>query len=150
MPSVSSDPHAWLRPIYARLRADSSFSLLAPAHQFEVLRQAAAEEAPSKAESMREWNTTTQFALLGWLADVAAQQPNPSREVELWRVRKGERELRCSAVHLHNGVDLRLLEGGEFRRTQLLKDAPAVQALAQKWREALGERGWESRSASKD
>jgi hypothetical protein len=29
LPTISSDPHAWLRPIYSRLRADRSFRFLA-------------------------------------------------------------------------------------------------------------------------
>jgi hypothetical protein len=63
---VTSDPHAWLRPIYACLRADATFACLAPAHQFASLCQAAAEELPAKAALMREWNCTTQIALLNW------------------------------------------------------------------------------------
>jgi hypothetical protein len=138
---VSSYPHSWLRPIYARLRADSAFALLSHAHQFEALRLAVAAEAPAKAAEMTDWNTATQKALLGWLADVVAEHPNPSREVELWRMRKGDRELVCVTVYLPIGIDVRLLEGDGFRRTQLVKDAPAVEELAEKWRVALIKHG---------
>jgi hypothetical protein len=48
------------------------------------------------------------------------------RELELWRVAKDSRELRCIVVYMPNGIDLRLMAGEDFRRTQLLKDAPAV------------------------
>jgi hypothetical protein len=62
---VTSDPHAWLRPLYARLRRDPAFALLSPSHQFQILVTIVAEESPSKAELMRQFNTTTQEALLG-------------------------------------------------------------------------------------
>jgi hypothetical protein len=47
------------------------------------------------------------------------------------------------AVYLPNGIDLRLMEGVDFRRTQLQKDAPAIEAQADGWLRALQERGWE-------
>ena len=76
---------------------------------------------------MREWNSTTQMALLTWLESCLEEQPTPQRENELWRVTKDGRELRCVAVYLATGIDLRLLEGDDFRRTQLLRDGPAVE-----------------------
>jgi hypothetical protein len=54
---VSSDPYAWLRPLYARLRGDHTFGLLSPAHQFEALAKAIEEEFPAKAATMREWKS---------------------------------------------------------------------------------------------
>ena len=56
---------------------------------------------------------------------------------------KGERELRCIAVYLPTGIDVRLMEGADFRRTQLVRDAPEGEQLSQTWRAALVERGWE-------
>ena len=91
---------------------------------------------------MREWGPAAQLGLLGWLNDVFHEQPNRTNEIELWRVRKGERELRCVAVYLPSGIDLRLFEGEDFRRTQLVRDSPAVTAVSDKWRAALLERGW--------
>ena len=41
-----------------------------------------------------------------------------TREVELWEARKGTRTLSCVATYLATGVDVRLLEDGEMRRTQ--------------------------------
>jgi hypothetical protein len=61
--------------------------------------------------------------LLGWLKDVVNEKPNPTREVELWRVRKGDRELLCIAVYLSTGIDVRLMEADGFRRTRLVRDA---------------------------
>jgi hypothetical protein len=37
---------------------------------------------------------------------------------------------------------MRLFEGDHFRRTQLVRDAPEVEALSDKWQKALRERGW--------
>ena len=34
--------------------------------------------------------------------------PNPRQYIELWRVRKGARTLRCVAVYIATGVDLGL------------------------------------------
>jgi hypothetical protein len=65
-------------------------------------------------------------------------------EVELWTVRKGERELRCVVRYLPAGLDLRLMLGDEFRTTELHKDAPSVQARADEWHEELLNRGWRS------
>lgn len=58
---------------------------------------------------------------MGSLANVVYERPT-QREVELWRVRKAPRELRCLAVYLPTGIDLKLMEGADFRRTQLFRD----------------------------
>ena len=129
-------------PVYAGLRADTRFGLLSPAHQFEALASAVDKESPTKGAAMREWSPDAQMAMLKWLGDVTQEHPNPTNQVELWRVRKGERELRCLAVYLSSGIDLRLFEGADFRRTQLVHDSPEVTALSDKWRTALVECGW--------
>jgi len=67
----------------------------------------AADDVSSKAALMREYNTTTQAMLLGWLNDVVNEKPDPKREVELWRVWKDQRELRCVAIYLPSGIDVR-------------------------------------------
>ena len=63
-------------------------------------------------------------------------------EVELWRVRKDKRELRCVAIYLPTGIDLRLMDGEDFRRMELLRDGPAVEKRAEEWRNKLQEKGW--------
>lgn len=60
----------------------------------------------------------------------------------LWTMRKGERDLTCLFVYLPTGIELRLYEGVEMRRTKLCKEGPEVQALAATWRTLLLERGW--------
>jgi len=48
--------------------------------------------------------------------------------------------------YLASGIDLRLMEGDGFRRTQLCHAAPAVQALSDEWRAALLARDWKQDS----
>jgi hypothetical protein len=43
---------------------------------------------------------------------------------------------------LPSGIDVRLLEGEDFRRTQLCKIAPEVEKLSDGWLKALVEVGW--------
>ena len=52
------------------------------------------------------------------------------------------KELRAVAVHLPNGIDLRLMDGDDFRRTELLRDALALQAKAEEWKAKLAAAGW--------
>ena len=58
----------------------------------------------------------------------------------LWSVRKGERELRCVVRYLPTGLDVRLMKGDEFHRTELHRDADAANAKADEWETALMER----------
>jgi hypothetical protein len=44
------DPYAWLKPMYAQLRANPAFARLAPVSQFLELCRAAHEQSPRKAE----------------------------------------------------------------------------------------------------
>ena len=145
-PFVSSNPGAWMRPYYVQLSRRPGFANLAPALKFRALVDAIAQDQPGRAAEMRDSNVTTQSAILGWLADVTSQKP-AVRETELWRVRKGERELRCSAVYLPTGIDLRLMESDEFRRTQLCPDAPSLHAISANWHSRLVEARWADTSA---
>lgn len=142
MPFVSSDPHAWLYPIYAGLRADTRFGLRSLAHQFEALASVVEKESPTKGASMREWSPDAQLAMLKWLTDMIYEQANPTNAIELWRVRKGERELRCVALYLPIGIDLRLFEGADFRRTQLVRDAIESTAVSDGWKRKLEDHDW--------
>jgi hypothetical protein len=132
VPFISSDPHAWIRPYHEAVASREGFSHLAPSDQFELFVEAIAKDYPAKATQMREWNAATQWATLAVFANVVYSTPAP-REVEFWRVAKDSRELRCLAVYMPTGINLRLMAGGDFRRTQLLGDGPAVQALAEQW-----------------
>jgi hypothetical protein len=138
---LSSDPHAWLRDLFARLDERPGFRLLAPSHQFEQLAQAVAVEHPAKAAAMREWSVAAQHNLLIHLASMVEQKQTASR-VELWTAQKDDRHLRCVAVYLPTGIDVRLMEGEKFRRTQLCKDAPETRTLSTTWRAALRNVGW--------
>jgi hypothetical protein len=138
---LNSDPHAWIRPIFAALKAEPAYFYLSPSHQFARLCEAIGQDHPAKAAVMCEWTPAAQDAFLKWLRDITDEVP-AVRDVELWRVQKASRELRCVAVYLPTGIDLRLMEGQDFRRTQLVKDAPEADAKSQAWREALIERAW--------
>jgi hypothetical protein len=94
--------------------------------------------AVREAESPGE--LTRHFPPLKWLDSVTQQKP-AVQEVELWRVTKDTRELRCIVRYMPSGLDLRVMLGGEFRRSELHRDAP-IQARANEWRAALLERGW--------
>lgn len=91
---------------------------------------------------MREWSTAAQHALLRWLADALAEHQTPRRDEVLWTVEKGHRRLICVAVYLPNGIDLRLMEGSDFRWTELFHDGPHLNAKADEWLTALRGRGW--------
>jgi hypothetical protein len=80
--------------------------------------------------------------LLGLLSERLREQSSPKREVELWKVRKGERELTCIGVYLSAGIDIRLMEADGFRRTRLVRDARECTALSDEWKQKLVERGW--------
>jgi hypothetical protein len=96
--SLTSDPHAWLRPFYAKLQGDQAFHHLSPSHQFAALCTAIAVDHPNEAADMGAWSDGAQRALLLHLAD---GKPSTSPAVpELWRVSKGNRELRCVAQYL--------------------------------------------------
>ena len=137
----SADPHAWLRPSYARLRSKPAFNLLWYAHQFEQLREAIATEHPVEAEQMRAWSPAAQLGLMEHLAKMANDAASVAVTL-LWRLRKDSRELRCVAQYLSIGIDLRLLEGQGFRRTQLCHSATAANILAEQWRLELLDSGW--------
>jgi hypothetical protein len=132
-PFVSSGPNAWMRPYYEEVASREGFARLAPSHQFALFLEAIARDYPTKAAAMREFDSVAQRATLAVFANVVYSSP-PARELEFWRLAKDSCELRCVAVYLATGIDLRLMEGKDFRRTELLKDGPAVEARAEEWR----------------
>ena len=90
---------------------------------------------------MREWSEAGQHGLLLHLANCFHQLETNKTE-ELWRVRMGDRELLCMAVYLASGIDIRLLDGTDFRRTPLCRDAQTATALANQWKAKLLDAGW--------
>lgn len=76
-------------------------------------------------------------------SDLLRENPHPEREVELWKVKKGERELTCIAVYQAYGIDVRLMEGDGFRRTRLVRDSRGCTTLSDEWKTRLIERGWQ-------
>jgi hypothetical protein len=145
---LTSDPHAWLRPYYVALKADGGLQKLAIPLRFEALCCAVAGEHPSRAAAMREWSPAAKQGILGWLESITKEKPEAAKEVELWRMTKDTRQLRCVVRYMPSGLDLRLMLGDEFRTTELDKDAPSVEARADEWRTALLERGWIQRDSA--
>jgi hypothetical protein len=138
---VSSNPQEWMRPYYEAV-ASQGFAHLAIPLKFAAFVEAIAADYPTKAAKLREiLDLPSQQALLGSMANIAYTRP-AERGVELWLVTRDGNELRCVAVYLPTGIDLRLLDADGFRRTQLLRFAQAVEARAQEWHERLAERGW--------
>jgi hypothetical protein len=141
--SDSSDPHAWLRPIYARLKEDRAFSQLSPPHQFERLRDAIAAHHPGQAAQMATWSTAAQEALLSHLATMTEHDTPPAAVSVLWTVQKQDQRLRCVAQYLSSGIDMRLLQGNSFVRTQLCRTAREANDLAEQWPAGLLQDGWQ-------
>jgi hypothetical protein len=139
---LTSDPHAWLRPFFARLRAHPGFSDLEPRTQFRQLCEAVSVNHPTEASQMLSWSPGAQEGLLLQLVSSAEQTP-PAVTSELWRLHKGSRHVNCSAQYLVSGIDLRLFEGEGMRRTQLCRDAPEAATVAEEWRQELVNGGWE-------
>ena len=72
------------------------------------------------------------------------QDPHESAAThQLWSVKKEDQHLRCMAVHLTSGVDLRLFEGADFvRRTRRCQNASEAYGLANEWLSVLVDQGW--------
>jgi hypothetical protein len=141
-PIVSSDPNAWLRDYWRRLHDENPFfPNLAPELQGRALADAVAQDHPAKAAEIRGWNSTTRRAMLAVL-DQALKEQHADKQVELWRMRKGEREVTCVAVYTAVGLDLQLREGGAMLRTHFCRDAPTLLARARQWQKALRTAGW--------
>jgi hypothetical protein len=138
---LSSDPHTWLRPYFATLKADPAYHTLATPLRFKALCESVEGDFPERANWMRQWSPAAQEGTLKWLESVTEQKAAVT-ELELWTVKKGARTLRCVARYLPSGIDLRLLEGDDFRRTELHKDADLAELKATGWRQVLEERGW--------
>jgi hypothetical protein len=75
-------------------------------------------------------------------SSTVTQAHEPLREVELWRLRKHERELHCIAGYLLSGIELRLMESKASLRSELFEEMPELEQRAHLWRTKLTERGW--------
>jgi hypothetical protein len=143
----SSDPHAWLRPIFARLQANPAFGQSARANQFAQLCDGLSADHPNEAEEMRHWSNATQNALLAHLASPVEELPliedtSPQELSRVWRATKDRLEMHCVLQFLLTGTDLWLFEGDSVQRTQPCRDAAEAIALAEQWRQEMIGRGW--------
>ena len=92
-------------------------------------------EGDNREQSATRLEPAAKDGILKWLESATKEKPEAAvEEVELWRVTKDMRELRCVVRYLPHGLDLRLMQGDEFRRTELLKDAAATETRAAEWR----------------
>jgi len=64
---LSSDPHSWLPPYFAALKADPAFHTLAMPLRFRVLCDVIATEHPERANGMRRWSPAANEGTLKWL-----------------------------------------------------------------------------------
>ena len=139
--SLFTSPHAWLLPYYSALRRSGRFLELTPHLRAQALADVVQKDYPAQAAEIRAWDPTTAETRMLWL-DIATAETARPREVELWRMRKDERELRCLAVCLPSGVDLRLFEASNLQQTHLLRNATAAHLLSEAWVRRLRADGW--------
>ena len=78
-PFISSDPNAFLRPVWADLHRQTFFTNLAPELQANALANAVAEDFPNKAAEIREWNAATRRAMLAVLDQKLHENTQTSR-----------------------------------------------------------------------
>lgn len=67
---LSSDPHAWLRPYFATLKADPAYQTLAVPLRFRALCDVVAVEHAERAAWMRQWSPAGQEARLTQLSSI--------------------------------------------------------------------------------
>ena len=130
-----------MRPYFADVSSRSGFGHLSTHHQFAALLDALAVDHPTRAAALRESPHATQLAILTALGD-ATKPRVEARETALWRVSRPGRVLRCVAVRLPIGIDLRLMEGDDFRRTVWCRDAHDLGERADEWKAKLLGAGW--------
>ncbi|MGC4083665.1 MAG: hypothetical protein QM736_16545 [Vicinamibacterales bacterium] len=146
MTDISNSPHLWLVPFWAALKRQPFFNHLAPELRAGALAAALEADYPAKAQEIREWNFATRRAMLAVL-DEHLKTGAPARRIELWRMRKGEREVRCVAVYTSVGVDLRLLAPDGMVQTALCRDPMLVRNRAESWQRQLMAFGWSTMQA---
>ena len=77
LPSVllTSDPHAWLRPYLATLKADPAYQTLAMPLRFAALCDVVGMEHPERANWMRQWSPAAKDGALKWLDSATKEKP---------------------------------------------------------------------------
>ena len=55
---------------------------------------------------------------------------------------QGDTDNSLCSTYLPIGIDLRLMEGDDFRRTEVHKDGDLAEIKAAEWKQKLKERGW--------
>ena len=141
MPIIISDDEALLRRYWDDLlRQSPDLPNLAPELQAKALADAMEADYPKKAATIRDWNPFRRAAKLAMLTTAPRDEPLDAFK-ELWRLRSGDRQVRCIAVYVSNGVDLRLLQGGVKLRAELFVDVPLLRIRSKQWRESFEAEG---------
>lgn len=136
------DVEALLLPHWATLKRRTFFDRLAPELQANALADALEASHPAEAREVREWTPPTRRTVLARLDSGLRAGPSRPQRV-LWVAQKGERrEVRCVAVVMPFGTELRLMEGADLLRSELLREPYLVDVTAGEWREALVAAGW--------
>lgn len=134
---ILSDDETLLRRYWeGLLRRSPDLPNLAPELQAEALADAMEAEHPKKAAIIRDWNPFRRGAKLAMLMTAPCNEPLDAFK-ELWRLRSSDREVRCIAMYVSNGVDLRLLRGGVKLRAELFVDVPLLGIRSKQWRESF-------------
>lgn len=136
------DVEALLLPHWATLKRRTFFDRLAPELQAKALAEALEASHPAEAREVREWTPPTRRTVLARLDNGLRDGPARPQRV-LWTAHKGERrEVRCVAVSMPFGTELRLMERGDLLRSELLREVYLVELKAEEWRLALVGAGW--------
>lgn len=142
------DVEALLLPHWASLKRQTFFDRLAPELQVKALAEALDASHPCEAREVRDWTPPMRRTILARLdGHLRRGAVRPQRT--LWTARKGERrEVVCVAVVLPYGIELRLLEGDDMLRSELLRAEFLASAKADEWQQALVAAGWRTSHAA--
>lgn len=144
------DLEALLLPHWAVLKRQTFFDRLAPELQVKALAEALEPLHPREAHEVREWTPPTTRTMLARL-DGSLRRGQARPQQVLWTARKGaRREVVCVSLVLPFGIELRLFDGSELLRSELLRGEFQASAKADDWRRALAAAGWQAHTPGDD
>jgi hypothetical protein len=141
MTALPSHSVVLLEPFSRELTSAGAFSQLSQQHQVVTLADAVTIEHPTLAVALRTLTPVEQSALLARLTRGLRARPSAEAK-ELRILTRNGRSVRCVAICVGTGIDLRLLDGDDFARTQLCADIGRAQVKADEWWRQLQSAGW--------